>query len=267
MAGENVRGETIRETITGVMLQETRTIMGMPVDVAILDASASQQDLEEIFAWFMSVDCRFSPYKGDSELSRVNRGEIAPQAQSAELQEVFALAEKTRVQSHGYFDIRRADGSLDPCGIVKGWAIHKAACLLRQKGYENFCVDAGGDIQSAGRNAQGQEWRIGIRNPFAAGEIVKVLYPKGAGIATSGSYLQGAHIYNPHAPEQQLGDVVSLTVVGPDILEADRFATAAFAMGRAGIGFLEQLSGFEAYEIDAFGVARMTSGLERHLAC
>ncbi len=261
--GENARGETI----SGVMLQDTRIIMGMPVQVAIVDAAATGEDLEEIFALFVSVDGRFSPYKSDSELSRVNRGEIATSAQSVQMQEIFALAEKTRTQTQGYFDIKRPDGSLDPCGIVKGWAIHKAACLLRQKGYENFCVDAGGDIQASGQNGQGEAWRIGIRNPFAADQIVKVLYPKGAGIATSGSYLQGAHIYNPHAPEQQLGDIVSLTVIGPDILEADRFATAAFAMGRAGITFLEQLPGFEAYEIDAFGIARMTSGLERHLAC
>jgi thiamine biosynthesis lipoprotein len=90
--------------------------------------------------------------------------------------------------------------------------------------------------------------------------------PRGAGVATSGSYLRGTHIYNPHATDAGTGNIVSLTVIGPDILEADRFATAAFAMGEAGIEFLERLHGLEGYQIDAHGMARMTSGLGNYLS-
>ena len=68
------------------------------------------------------------------------------------------------------------------------------------------------------------------------------------------------HIYNPHAPEQALGDIVSLTIIGPDVLEADRFATGAFAMGADGIQFIERQAGLEGYAIDAAGIATMTSG-------
>jgi thiamine biosynthesis lipoprotein len=60
--------------------------------------------------------------------------------------------------------------------------------------------------------------------------------------------------------------VVSLTVIGPDILDADICATAAFAMGREGIYFIERRPGLEAYAIDAAGKARMTSGLKRYLS-
>jgi FAD:protein FMN transferase len=52
---------------------------------------------------------------------------------------------------------------------------------------------------------------------------------------------------------------VSITVIAPDVLEADRFATAAFAMGKSGIMFIEQLPGFEAYAIDASGITTMTN--------
>ena len=58
-----------------------------------------------------------------------------------------------------------------------------------------------------------------------------------------------------------------LTVIGPDVLEADRYATAAFAMGRQGVHFIEKTLGLEAYEIDSFGTARMTSGLKKYLPC
>ena len=55
-------------------------------------------------------------------------------------------------------------------------------------------------------------------------------------------------------------EIASVTVIGPDVYEADRFATAAFAMGRDGAAFLESQPGLEAYVIDRAGVATMTSG-------
>lgn len=233
--------------------------MGMPIEIEIVDAGA-RETLEAVFAYFASVDNRFSTYKEDSEISRINRGEVANNALSAEMSEVFALAGKTKVETRGYFDIRRPDGLIDPSGVVKGWAVRNAAALIREAGYEDHFVNAGGDIAMSGKNARGEEWSVGIRNPFNIHEIVKVVYPRGKGIATSGSYIRGDHIYNPHAPEEKLEDIVSITVIGPDVLEADRFATAAFAMGKTGIAFIESLEGFDGYAIDRDGGAIMTSG-------
>jgi thiamine biosynthesis lipoprotein len=252
------RGETL-------FMREARWIMGMPVTVAIRDTGAAERDIETLFQYFEGVDRRFSPYKPDSEISRLNRGEIAPGDVSDEMKEILVLADRTKKESRGYFDIRRPDGTLDPCGIVKGWAIRGAARLLAGMGHENFFVDAGGDIQAAGCNEEGGDWRVGIRSPFND-DIVKILTPGPCGVATSGTYLQGAHIYDPHRGQAADSDVVSLTVIGPDVLEADRFATAAFAMGRDGILFIERLASFEAYEIDSAGMARMTSGLARYAA-
>ena len=101
---------------------------------------------------------------------------------------------------------------------------------------------------------------MGIRNPFDAGEIIKVIYPRGKGVATSGTYVRGQHIYNPRRPGATVNDIVSLTVVAADVLEADRFATAAFAMGRNGILFIEQATGLEGYVVDAGGRATPTTG-------
>ena len=80
-----------------------------------------------------------------------------------------------------------------------------------------------------------------------------MIQPRGHGIATSGTYVRGQHIYDPHKPERPIVDIVSLTVIGTDVLEADRFATAAFAMGRAGIEFIEQRDGLEGYVVDRNG--------------
>lgn len=240
-------------------MKETRVLMNMPIEIEVVGTDVVSV-IDAAFSYFAEVEERFSFFKESSETSKINRGELKIQNASLEMQEIFALAEKTKNETMGYFNIQRPDGSLNPSGIVKGWAIRNAAKRIQDAGYENYMVNAGGDIAVGGKNTEGKEWSVGIRNPFTIQEIVKVVYPHGKGVATSGSYIRGAHIYDPHVPETNLEEVVSITVIGPDVLEADRFATAAFAMGREGINFLEQLPGFEGYAIDVKGIATMTSG-------
>lgn len=246
-------------------MKETRGIMGMPITVEI-PGDGHDAALSRVFGYFAAVDERFSTYKSTSEITAINRGELAEKSWSAEMREVFALAERTKEESRGYFDIRRPDGLIDPSGIVKGLAIKNAAKILAESGISDYFIDAGGDIALAGLNSRGQPWSVGIRNPFKTDEIVQVIRPRGAGVATSGSYLRGAHIYDPHHPSRILEAVVSITVIGPDVLEADRFATAAFAMGRNGIGFIESLPGFEGYMIDSQAIGTETSGFSRFIA-
>jgi thiamine biosynthesis lipoprotein len=245
------------------MMQETRLLMGMPITVAIVDAAASQADLDTVFAYLVAVDDTFSTYKPSSEISRINRGDLAIDDASAEMRRVLALGEQTKRETTGYFDIQR-DGLYDPSGIVKGWAVHNAAIILKTRGFRDFYIDAGGDLQVCG-TTYGTLWRVGIRNPFNRDECVKVLGLSDCGVATSGTAIRGQHIYNPYAPGVPITDIVSLTVVGPNVYEADRFATAAFAMGAAGIRFIEDLPGFEGYMIDAQARATYTSGLERYV--
>jgi thiamine biosynthesis lipoprotein len=240
-------------------MKEVRDIMGMPIEIEIVGQKV-EDVLNDAFAYLTSVDERFSTYKKESEISRINRGEVGEGEMSDEMKEVFVLAEKTKKETNGYFDIRRPDGTIDPSGIVKGWAIYHTATRIKKAGYTNFFVNAGGDIALSGKNERGNEWSVGIKNPFNLKEVVKVIYPHGKGVATSGSYLRGAHIYNPLAPKEELSEIKSITIIGPDVLEADRFATAAFAMGKKGISFIESVPGLEGYMIDAGGTATLTSG-------
>lgn len=239
-------------------MRETRILMGMPVTVDVGGAAGTL--VGSVFDYFEQVDRRFSTYRTDSEISAINRGDIPVKDWSGEMMEVLAIAERTRNETSGFFDIHKADGSLDPSGIVKGWAIRNAAEIVRRAGVCDFFIEAGGDIQSSGRNASGRNWSVGIRNPFNTNEIVKIIFPRGRGVATSGTYARGQHIYNPHEPSDAITDIVSLTVVGSDVLEADRFATAAFAMGRDGILFIEQTFGLEGYLVDSNGRATPTTG-------
>ena len=240
-------------------------MMGMPIIVEIVDASANDEAFNAVFDYFQYVDEKFSTYKDNSEIMRINRHELKLEDASEDMQTIFALADQTRQETYGYFDIRH-QGSIDPSGIVKGWAIYNAAELLWRLGFKNFYVDAGGDIQAVGKNDQGQDWRVGIRNPFNIQQIVKVVSASNCGVATSGTYIRGQHIYNPQNDAQTIDEIVSITVIGSNIYEADRFATAAFAMSKNGIAFIENLHGFEAYMIDANGIATLTSGFTRYVS-
>ena len=239
-------------------MKQTRWLMGMPITVEIVDAPASAGVFDDVYAYFNYVDQTFSPFKETSEVSRINRGELALEDACRDMHTILELAEQTKQQTDGYFDVWH-NGVFNPSGIVKGWAIDEAASLLYMKGFRNFYVDAGGDVQVYGRNAQGELWTVGICSPFDLSKIVKRVRLDERGIATSGSYMRGAHIYNPRSAADALDEIVSITVVGPDVLEADRFATAAFAMGRMGIYLIESLPEFEGYMIDRNGQATFTS--------
>ncbi len=244
-------------------MKQLQLLMGMPITVEIVDPNVTEDAIENVFAYFSHVDDTFSTYKEHSEISKINRGELCEEEYSDDMKTILALSEQTKQETQGYFDILH-NGIADPSGIVKGWAILQAAQILQEAGWSNFYIDAGGDIQVSGTKS-GNPWRIGIRNPFNRRENVKVLTITDMGIATSGTAIRGQHIYDPHRSHIHLEDIISLTVIGPNVYEADRFATAAFAMGKRGIYFIEQLPGFEGYMIEASARATFTSDFERYV--
>ena len=233
--------------------------MGMPITVEIVDCQ-TRTLLDDVFAYFNVIDCRFSPFKPDNEITALNQGGLARANMSAHMREILTIADQMRRRTYGYFDICRPDDFIDPSGVVKGWAIRNACRLVESAGVRNYLIEAGGDIQSGGKAADGTDWKIGIRNPFNDREIVKAVRPLGHGVATSGTYVRGTHIYNPHRPTEPVADIVSLTIIGLDVLQADLHATAAFAMGQQGIYYIEELPGLEGYAVDKNGVATHTTG-------
>ncbi len=245
-------------------MKRTRLLMGMPITIEVVDPKVTESDIASIFDYFASVDRMFSTYKKESEISRLNAGELSEKQVSPDVRQILQLADDTRRETNGYFNVTH-NGKIDPSGIVKGWAIYNAAGILRAHGFHNYYVDAGGDIQVSGENEQGNRWAVGIRNPFQREEIVKVVWLESKGIATSGFYARGEHIYNPHKPQEPIMGIASMTVIGPTVYDADRFATAAFAMGEKGIHFLEKLPGYDGYMIDSKGIATMTSRFNRYI--
>jgi FAD:protein FMN transferase len=133
---------------------------------------------------------------------------------------------------------------LDLGAVAKGFAIDMAARELRP--FENFAIDAGGDLYLGGRNPNGEPWTIGIRHPRLDHQLIDSLGVSDLAVCTSGDYERrspgddGHHIVDPRTGASA-NAVASVTVVGPTAMLADALATAAFVLGPAeGLRLLER---------------------------
>ncbi|HEX3427482.1 MAG TPA: FAD:protein FMN transferase [Candidatus Limnocylindrales bacterium] len=240
-------------------------IMGTAISLDLRDRGVPDEAIEAAFERLREIDARFSTYRPDSEISRLNREELTVEQCSAEVREVLDRCEAIRALSRGSFDIRghRADGALDPSGYVKGWAADAAAAILDAAGAGNYCLNAGGDVIARGEREAGRPWRIGIRHPERPDRLATVLESRDLAVATSGGYERGAHIVDPptgRAPE----GLLSVTVVGRHLAEADAYATAAYAMGRRGLAWIASLPGYAGCMITTERRLVWTEGFDRY---
>jgi thiamine biosynthesis lipoprotein len=249
-------------TLPGV--RRVEHIMGMPIVVDARDAHVDDAVLEEMFDWLRWVDATFSTYKHDSEVSRLNRGELSVEHVHPDVREVLDRCEQLRVETGGYFDVRAASPDLvDPSGLVKGWAVDRAAASLDAAGLRNYAVNAAGDMRVRGRAVPELHWRVGIQHPLEPDQVARVIDTTGLAVATSGEYARGAHVFDPHTHRPPVG-ILSVTITGPVLATADAYATAAFAMGAVrAVQWTARLRGYEAMTILADGRVLSTPGFGR----
>ncbi|HSX40661.1 MAG TPA: FAD:protein FMN transferase [Candidatus Saccharimonadales bacterium] len=242
-------------------MTKSAVIMGMPVRITIVDEGNINEAIAHVFSYFRHIDKTFSTYKNSSVISKINNGLLSQKNVSKEVAQVLARCEQTKRETGGFFNAWK-NGKLDPSGLVKGYAIYHGAQMLHKFGFKNFAVEIAGDVQVFGTNEEKKPWRIGIQNPFKVNENVKIVAVIDKGIATSGTYVQGRHIYDP-VHKIAADEIASMTVIADNVYDADRFATAAFAMGEKGIAFIQKLSGYEGYMIKKDKKAVYTDGFEK----
>jgi len=238
--------------------------MGTMVSLYLPEGGADSEAADAAFAWFHEVDERFSPFAPESEVSRVISGEIPLARVSADLREVFEIADAVETLSGGAFDIRahRSDGRPDPTGVVKGWSVDRAGAILADAGVERFFISAGGDVLVRGGQEWGVPWKVGIAHPFAPDAVALVLQGNDLAVATSGTTERGHHITDPHSG-RPADELLTVTVAGPDLARADAYATAAFAMGTEGLRWVDALPGYYAAGITHDARLVTTRGLDR----
>ena len=214
-------------------------VMGMPISLALRGRHAGDRAGRDAWAEAMAtlrdVDRVFSPYRDDSTVSRLGRGEIDLADCPPEVVEVLGLGARAERESGGAFRVRLPgpDGRtrLDPSGVVKGWAVERAARPLRALEATDFCLSAGGDMVCRTIDPVAEPWRIGIEDPHDPTRVIAVVPVHNGAVATSGTAHRGSHLVDGRTGRPAEG-VASVTVVAESLTWADIDATAAYALGR-----------------------------------
>ena len=212
--------------------------MGMPVSLALrgrhADDDVGAAAWTAVMAELDGVDRVFSTYRPDSAVCRLGRGEISLEDCPAEVAEVLELGALAEQVSHGAFRVRLPgrDGTevLDPSGVVKGWAVERAADHLRRLPDTDFSLSAGGDLVCRTLDPSASPWRIGVEDPRDPTRLLAVVPVRNGAVATSGTAHRGEHLVDGRTgrpPER----VASVTVVADSLTWADIDATAAYALG------------------------------------
>ncbi|GAB78312.1 thiamine biosynthesis lipoprotein [Austwickia chelonae] len=222
-----------------------RRLMGMPVSIHLRGPDPrSPRAVEAVgkaYDELARAEEIFSRWQPHSELSRLRRGELTLTACGPQMREVAALCAHYQQVTGGSFtavlpDETTGEPSYDPTGLVKGWAVARAAGHLAAVGGHAYCLNAGGDLLVGGIDESpggGRPWRLGIDDPDIPGRVAGVVELHAGALATSGCSARGAHLVDPATGrrERRRG---SVSVIAPDIVEADAWATALF-VGPAGL--------------------------------
>jgi len=143
------------------------------------------------------------------------------------------LEDDLRIEGEKVFFERRMDFS----GIAKGYITDKIKLFLKERGWENFLVDSGGDIVAHGLDEKKEKWKIGLEN---IPEEKMLLEISNEAVATSGitrrkwkiGEQKFHHLVNPKKATEFNFELQSVTVIGKDAVEADVWAKTLFLMGR-----------------------------------
>src|SRR5450756_1329270 len=127
-------------------------IMGMPISVHVRGVgardAATARAVESVFADLRAADAMFSTYREDSQIRRLQRGEIALADCSTAVREVWLLCGTALERTDGAFDawaaVPGSPGTFDPTGLVKTWAVTHACLLYTSDAADDLlCVDLG----------------------------------------------------------------------------------------------------------------------------
>ncbi|UCC67343.1 MAG: FAD:protein FMN transferase [Armatimonadota bacterium] len=204
-----------------------------PETLAVLRA-AREAAGESEGAFDVTVRPLINLWRGAGERDRLPTEAEVAEARAASSWEMIELTEKGAIK-------RRAEASVDLGGVAKGYAIDRAIETLQRAGGGGGLVDVGGDLRCFGRPLEGEEWPVEVKDPFAEGNLGE-LRVRNAAVCTSGNYARftviGGKPYS-HIIDSRSGRpaaaVPSVTVIAPEALTADVWATALSVLGVQGL--------------------------------
>jgi thiamine biosynthesis lipoprotein len=148
----------------------------------------------------------------------------------------------------------------DLSAIAKGEIVDIIRDFMRERGYDNFLINAGGDIYVGGLTEEKKKWRIAIQDPIRENRYSGIAEKSNLAIVTSGDYerffMEGgvrySHLFNPKTG-YPFSDLKSVTIIADETAFADAVATGVFSMGsERGYDFLIRngIEGFMIYGVD-----------------
>ncbi|MBC7374620.1 MAG: FAD:protein FMN transferase [Frankiales bacterium] len=240
-------------------------VMGLPVSILargeLACSAGADAAVRAVHAELVEVDAVFSPYRPGSAVSRLGRRELRLLDCPPEVSEVAERCEAARRRTAGAFDSLRPDGAWDPSGLVKGWAVERAARHLAAVPVD-WCLNAGGDVLVL--SPSGEPFGVGVQDPRDSAALVTTVQRASGAVATSGTAARGAHLYDPRTGAAALPALLSVTVIGPSLETADVLATAAFVSGDPGwAAVVTAADGYEGLAVSATGQLSATRAWPR----
>ena len=163
---------------------------------------------------------------------------------------------------------------IDLGGVTKGYATGAVCGLLRDRGVKSGLVNFGGAVGAIGLRSDRKPWVVGIKSPRGDPEdLLGELKVSNAYVSSSGDYqrffLQDGkrycHIFDP-ATGRQPTEVMSVTVVGPESMNADILSTALFVLGpQKGLELLAKFNGFESVFVDVSEKVESSKGMSKYV--
>ena len=187
-----------------------------------------------------AFDCTIQPLIELWGFGRKNQKRVVPQNEIDSVKQFV-----------GYGSVRATDSSVekdDPRiqlnfnAIAKGFAVDKVADFLQAQGYKDCLVEIGGEVVARGTK-NGKSWRVGIQVPTESSdgaiESRESFELQDRAVATSGNYrnyfeengIRFTHILNPVTGKPEQTNLLSVTVIAPDCMTADAYATAFMVLG------------------------------------
>lgn len=187
---------------------------------------------QQVATFLNQIDRDFSPFQVDSLVSKFQRRELLADELTPQFQEIYGIAVKAQTVTNGAFN-PFYDNKYDPTGLVKGWAIQRAfeqfiQPLITNNTVTGAALNGAGDIQMAVNATTDFRWHVAIENPNNTHQVVWQYEIANGAMATSGFSQHANHIQTAHNISTDLSQV---TIVAPELIEADVLATAAIAMG------------------------------------
>lgn len=163
---------------------------------------------------------------------------------------------------------------IDLGGIAKGYTADLISKILWDNNVNSAVIDLGGNIYTHGKKITGEDWRVGIQNPFSdRGDIIGSISTSNKSIVTSGIYerfiekdgVKYHHILSPKTGYPYDNDLAGITIISDKSIDGDALSTSVFAMGLSdGLNFIESLENIEAIFVTKDKKVYISSGLKNN---